>query len=151
TPTDTLTVVAGTATEDVRTRVRLAGAWVEQRVRVVETLGEAEPADAVIVADLVDGTADEARGQVDTLAKQLAEGGVISVAVSAAPFLAGGAGTELDRQSALYGVGADLVLRNVPPVRVHRLRFTPATADLAERLGPLERTSSVKLTSDLHI
>ena len=44
--------------------------------------------------------------------------------VAARPFLAGGAGEELDRQGALFGVGTDLVLRNMPPVRVHRLRFT---------------------------
>src|SRR5690606_30470808 len=62
-----------------------------------------------------------------------------------------GAGGELERQSALHGVGTDLVLRNAPPLRVHRLRFTPASAALAERLLPLERTSSVALTPDLHI
>jgi len=151
TPDDTLTVVAGAATEDVRTKIRLAGAWVEQRVRVVETLADADPADAVIVANLLSGGADEVRGHIDALAKQLTEGGVISVAVAAAPFLSGGAGGELERQSALHGVGTDLVLRNAPPLRVHRLRFTPASAALAERLLPLERTSSVALTPDLHI
>jgi phosphatidylserine decarboxylase len=41
-PDDTLTVVAGRATEDVRAQIRLAGAWVEQRVRSVESLADAE-------------------------------------------------------------------------------------------------------------
>jgi phosphatidylserine decarboxylase len=151
TPADTLTVVAGAATEDVRTQVHLAGAWVEQRVKVVETLGEAEAADAVIVADLIAGGADETRGEIETLTKHLADGGVVSLAVAAAGFLAGGAGEELGRQATLYGTGSDLVLRNVPPVRVHRLRFTPADVSLAERLAPLPRTSSVRITSDLRI
>jgi phosphatidylserine decarboxylase len=34
---------------------------------------------------------------------------------------------------------------------VHRLRFTAADAALAERLAPLERPSSVRLTHDMHI
>jgi phosphatidylserine decarboxylase len=150
-PEDSLTIVAGSATDDLRTHVRLAGAWVEKRVRVVEALAEAEPADAIIVAELVTGGADEIRIELEQLAKQLNQGGVVSVAVAAAPFLAGGAGEELDRQSTLFGVGGDLVLRNMPPVRVHRLRFTPADAALAERLGPLRRTSSVRLTPDVHL
>lgn len=151
TPADTLTAVGGSATEDLRTQIRTAGAWVEQRVRVVETLGEAEPADAIILADLITGGADETQGEIESLAKHLTEGGVLSLAVPAAAFLASGADDELDRQAALYGVGSDLVLRNVPPVRVHRLRFTPASAALAERLAPLERTSSVAITRDLRI
>jgi phosphatidylserine decarboxylase len=43
------------------------------------------------------------------------------------------------------------VLRNAPPVRIHRLRFTAADAALAERLAPLRRTSSVRLTSHMHL
>jgi len=151
TPHDSLTVVAGAAVDGVRAVIRQAGAWVEQRVRAVETLAEADPADAVILADLVIGGADEIRGELEALTKHVNQGGVVSLAVAAAPFLAGGAGEELDRQATLYGVGSDLVLRNMPPVRVHRLRFTPADAELAERLAPLGRTSSVRLSPDMHI
>jgi phosphatidylserine decarboxylase len=154
TPDDRLTVVAdglSASAEDLRTRVHLAGAWIEQRVTVVEALSDAEPAHAIIVADLVTSGADETRGEVQSLAKHLYPGGVLSVAAASAPFLAGGAAEELDRQSILYGVGSDLVLRNVPPVRVHRLRFTGADAALAERLTPLPRTTSVRLTPDMHL
>jgi phosphatidylserine decarboxylase len=150
-PQDTLTLVAGAAAKDVRAEVSRAGAWTQQRVRVVETVTEAEPADAIIVAGLVTGEADELKAEIEDLAKHLNPGGVISVAVAAATFLAQGAGEELDRQATLYGVGSDLVLRNIPPARVHRLRFTPADPALAERLAPLTRTSSVRLTPDLHI
>jgi phosphatidylserine decarboxylase len=150
-PDDSLTVVAGRATEDVRAQIRLSGAWVEQRVRAVETLAEAEPADAIIVAEPMTGTADEVRGELEGLAKYLGPGGVVSVSVAAAPFLAGGAGEELDRQAALFGVGSDLVVRTRPPVRVHRLRYSPAETALAERLAPLARTSSVRLSPDLHL
>jgi phosphatidylserine decarboxylase len=144
-PDDALTVVAGNATSDVRDHASRAGDWVERRVRVVETLAEADPADSVILGELAGGDGDEIRGELDGLAKHLNPGAVVSVAVAAAPFLAGGAGAELDRQVALFGVGSDLVLRNGPPVRVHRLRFSPGDPALAERLEPLRRTSSVRL------
>jgi phosphatidylserine decarboxylase len=150
-PQDTLTLVAGAAVEDVRAEVGRAGAATRLRVRVVETVTEAEPADAIIVADLVTGEADALKAEIEAFVKHLNPGGVMSVAVAAAPFLAGGAGEELDRQAMLYGVGSDLVLRNMPPARVHRLRFTPTDAALAERLAPLARTSSVRLTSNLHV
>jgi len=150
---DTLTVVAGNATEDLRAQLRLAGAWVEQRVRVVESLADADTpgADDVLVAEPLTGSADDARAELETLAKHLRPGGVLSVGVPAAAFLAGGAGEELDRQSGLFGVGADLVLRSMPPLRVHRLRYTAAEAELAERLAPLARTSSVRLTPHMNI
>jgi len=150
-PEDTLTVVSGQAAEEVRAHIRLSGAWVEQRVRAVETLSEAEPADAIMVAEPMSGSADEVRAELEGLAKYLGPGGVLSVPVAAAPFLAGGAGEELNRQTELFGVGSDLVLRSRPPVRVHRLRYSPADAALADRLAPLARTSSVRLTPDMHI
>jgi len=150
-PDDTLTVVAGAATDEVQTHVELAGSWVEERVRVVPTVAEAEPADSLIVADPVTGGADEVRGELEALAKHVSPGGVITLAVPAAPFLAGGAGDELSRQAVIHGIGTDLVLRNIPPVRVHRLRFTAADPALAERLAPLERTSSVRLTGHMHV
>jgi len=151
-PDDTLTVVAGGATEDVRDQVRLAGTWVEKRVRVVEALADVtDPADAVLIASPLEGSADEARAQLETLNKHLGPGGVISVSVPAAPFLAGGAGEELARQGSLFGVGTDVVLRSVPPLRVYRLRYTQAETALAERLAPLARTSSVRLTPTMHV
>lgn len=148
---DSLTLVAGAEAEKVRALITAAGDDVRQRVRVTEALSEAEPADAIIVAEVISGGADETRGEVEALAKHLVEGGVISLAVAAAAFLSGGATEELERQACSFGVGSDLVLRNVPPVRVHRLRFTPAPVDLAERLAPLPRTSSVALTPEMHI
>jgi phosphatidylserine decarboxylase len=73
------------------------------------------------------------------------------VAALALPGPLDGAGDELGRQAAFSGVGTDLVLRNVPPVRVHRLRFTPVPAALATRLAPAYRPSSVPLTPRMHI
>lgn len=153
-PDDALTVVAGSATEDVRAQIRLAGAWVEQRVRVVESLADAalpETTDAVMVAEPLTGGADETRAQLETLGKHLGPGAVLSVAVPAAAFLAGGAGEELRRQATLFGVGSDVVLRSMPPLRVHRLRYSAADTKLAERLAPLTRTSSVRLTPRMNI
>lgn len=151
-PDDSLTVVAGAATEDVRAQLRLAGAWVEQRVKVLESLADApDAADAVLVAEPVEGSADEARAELTTLGKHLRPGGVLSVPVPAAPFLAGGAGEELARQATLFGVGTDVVVRSMPPLKVYRLRYTPAEAALAERLSPLTRASSVRVTPKMHL
>ncbi len=121
------------------------------RVRVVHSLADAEPADVVMLAEPLAGTAEEARTRLRELEKHLATGGVLVVAVIAVPGLGDGAAAELDRQDALFGVGNDLVLRNTPPVRVFRLRYTPADPATAERLAPADRPSSVPLTRQMHI
>lgn len=152
-PGDTLTVVPAEVGQaaGLRTEVDSHGSWVSERVRVVDTLAAADPTDHLIVATALAGTGDDARTTIDGYAKYLAEGGVLSVATPALPASTSGAAAELDRQAALFGVGGDLVLRNVPPVRVHRLRFTTAAAARAEKLGPAMRTSSVPLTRGMHI
>jgi phosphatidylserine decarboxylase len=150
-PGDTMTLVplAG-AGDELRAHLATLGPWVAQRVRMVDTLAEADPADVAVVTEPLGGTAEAARGYLEELAKHLAAGGVLSVAVLVGP-TATGAGEELARQAALSGVGTDLVLRNVPPVRVHRLRYTPVDAGLAGRLTPAYRPSSVPLTRSMNI
>jgi phosphatidylserine decarboxylase len=152
-PGDTLTVVPaeGGSAEALREHVTAQGRWVADRVRVVASLAEADPVPVVIAAEPLTGTADEARALVNGLAKYLTDGGVLTVAVPALPGRTPGAVTELERQGALYGVGTDLVLRNRPPVRVHRLRYTPVDAAVASRLAPAYRPSSVPLTRGMHI
>ncbi|MEO3775903.1 phosphatidylserine decarboxylase [Micromonospora sp. B11E3] len=152
-PSDTLTVVpaatAGPAA--LREHVTAQGRWVADRVRVVDSLAEADTAEVVIAAEALTGTVDETRTTIDGLGKYLADGAVLSVAAPATPGRTAGASAELERQAALHGVGSDLVLRNTPPVRVHRLRFTPASPALAARLAPAYRPSSVPLTRSMHI
>jgi phosphatidylserine decarboxylase len=152
-PADTLTVVpdAATGAAALRDHVRAQGAWVADRVRVADSVAEADACRVVMVAEPLTGTADEARATVDGLTKYLADGGVLTVATPAVPGLTGGAAAELDRQGALFGVGTDLVLANRPPLRVHRLRFSPAEAALASSLAPVYRPSSVPLTRTMHI
>jgi len=137
---------------DTLTVVPLAGAGDELRgqdgLRVVDALAEADPADLVMLAEPLSGDAAEVRSYLDGLAKYLAAGGVLSVAVLALP---DGATGELARQAALYGAGTDLVLRNSPPVRVHRLRYTPGEVATAARLAPAYRPSSVPLTDTMHL
>ncbi|WP_433387671.1 phosphatidylserine decarboxylase [Micromonospora sp. KLBMP9576] len=152
-PGDTLTLVpaGSTSSAALREHVHGQGRWVADRVRVVDTLAEAEPAAVVVAGEPLTGTADEARDAVESLTKHLADGAVLSVATTATPGRTAGAAGELDRQGALYGVGTDLVLRNTPPLRVHRLRFTPADAASAARLTPAYRTSSVPVTRGMHL
>jgi phosphatidylserine decarboxylase len=152
-PGDQLTVVPAATTTPVRLRDHVAaqGRWVADRVRVVDSLAEADPADVVVVAGALTGTADDTRAVIDGLSKYLTDGAVLSVATAAVPGLTDGAAAELDRQDALFGVGSDLVLRNRPPVRVHRLRFTAASATAAARLAPAYRPSSVPVTRGMHL
>ncbi|MDG4821111.1 phosphatidylserine decarboxylase [Asanoa sp. WMMD1127] len=152
-PGDALVVTpgAGTTSAALRAHVHQQGQWIADRVRVAESVGEADPAQAVIIAEPLTGSAEDARATVDGLAKYLADGGVLTVAAPALPGLTGGAAAELDRQAALFGVGSDLVLANRPPMRVHRLRFSPADVATADRLAPAYRPSSVPLTRTMHI
>ena len=152
-PGDSLVVTPGTGTTTaaLRAHVHQQGQWVGDRVRVAESVGESDAAQIVIVAEPLTGSAEDARATIDGLAKYLADGGVLSIAAPALPGLTGGAAAELDRQAALFGVGSDLVLANRPPVRVHRLRFSPADAAAAERLAPAYRPSSVPVTRGMHI
>lgn len=152
-PGDLLTVVPVDALEapQLREHVTALGEWTTQRVRVADSLAATEPADMVVAAEPLVGTAEETRASLNGLIKSLAEGGVLSLAVPALPGQAPGTVGELERQSALFGVGTDLVLVNQPPLRVHRLRFTPAEVAVAARLAPAYRTSSVPLTRGMHI
>jgi phosphatidylserine decarboxylase len=152
-PGDTLTVVpaAASSADALREHVTAQGRWVADRVRVADSLADADAAEVVIAAEPLAGTAEETRTVVDGLAKHLADGAVLSVAVPASPGRTAGAAVEMERQDALHGVGSDLVLRNTPPVRVHRLRFTPVDVAVAARLAPAYRPSSVPLTRTMHI
>jgi phosphatidylserine decarboxylase len=152
-PGDTLTLVAGErSTADLlRDHITGLGSWIADRVRVLDTLDGAEPADVVIVGEPVTGTADDARALIDRLGKHLNEGAVLTIATPAVPGRTGGAAAELFRQSALFGVGSDLVVRNQPPLRVHKLRFTAADTRVASKLAPMYRPSSVPLTRTMHI
>jgi phosphatidylserine decarboxylase len=152
-PNDKLTLVAGErSTADLlRDHIAGLGSWVADRVTIVESLDDAEPADVVIVDEPMTGTAEEARAQLDALSKYLNDGAVVTAATPAVPGQTGGAAAELYRQSALFGVGSDLVLRNNPPVRVHKLRFSTAATSTAATLAPAYRPSSVPLTRGMHI
>jgi phosphatidylserine decarboxylase len=149
-PEDRLTVV-GADQDALTAHIASQGEWIERRVRMAATLAEPEPADAVIVADLLYGGTEEVRAEMERLAKAVRAGGVLSVAVPASTLLASDAAAELNRMQALHGIGRELVLRNAPPVRVHRLRFGAPDVALAARVRPLARTSSVAVTRDMHL
>ncbi|MFI5492651.1 phosphatidylserine decarboxylase [Actinoplanes sp. NPDC051859] len=152
-PGDTLILVAGERSTAglLRDHITGLGSWIADRVRIVESLDEAEPAEVVIIAEPLTGTADETRAVLDGLSKHLTDGAVVSVATPAAPGRTSGAAAELFRQSALFGVGSDLVLRNQPPLRIHKLRFTPADTAKAATLAPAYRPSSVPVTRTMHL
>lgn len=148
-PGDRLTVVA--ADNAVTGQIATMGSFVRERVKIVADLSEAEPAELVIVAEPVVGSGEEARNTVDQLSKVVAGGGMLVIAAVALPGLSGGATDELDRIAARQGVGSDLVLRNTPPVRIHRLRFSEADVAVAAKLSPAFRPSSVPLFGGMNI
>lgn len=152
-PGDVLTVVPaddGSAGE-LRDYVTAQGRWVSDRVRVAGSLADADAGNVVVLAEPLTGGTDETRSRIDGLAKHLTDGGVLNVAVPASPGATAGAAAELDRQGALFGAAVDLVLRNRPPLRIYRLRFTPADAAVAARLAPAHRPSSIPLSRTMHI
>jgi phosphatidylserine decarboxylase len=149
---DQLTITTNAETVDqLREEIAARGAWVAERVRVTSSLAEVDPADVVIFAEPLTGTAEATRALIDDVTKHLAEGAVLTVATIAAPGLADGASAEMMRQTSFYGVGTDLVIRNRPPLRVHRLRYGAAPVGLADRLGPATRPSSVPLSRTMNI
>jgi phosphatidylserine decarboxylase len=152
-PGDTLTLVAGErSTADLlRDHIAGLGSWIADRVKVVDALDEAQPADVVIVGEPVTGTAQDVRALIDQLGKYLNDGAVVTLATPAVPGRTGGAAAELFRQGALFGVGTDLVVRNSPPLRVHKLRFTAASHQTAATLAPAYRPSSVPVTRAMHL
>ncbi len=152
-PGDTLVLVPGeySSSDLLRGHITGLGSWVADRVKILESLDEAQPADVVVVGEPLTGTAEETRGLIDKLAKYLNEGAVLTVAIPAGPGRTAGAAAELFRQGSLFGVGSDLVIRNQPPLRVHKLRFTPAAVSTASTVAPAFRTSSVPLTRTMHI
>lgn len=168
-PADSLAVLPAPGHEAAaRAEVAALGPWVSERVTVLDAPPATAPAsltdrteplaDVVIVAQPLAGTAGEARAALATAAAHLAPGGV---AVAATPARHGRysgieepAAQELARAYDTYGIGSDLVVRNVPPLRVYRLRYEPAdspgdsvAADLklADQLAPTHRPSSVRL------
>ena len=152
-PGDTLTLIPGErSTADLlRDHIDGLGSWISDRVKIVDGLADAEPADVVIIGEPLTGTVEEVRGLLDSLSKYLQPGAVVTVATPAVPGQTGGAAAELFRQSALFGVGSDLVARNQPPLRVHKLRFTQADTAVAATLAPAYRPSSVPVTRTMHI
>jgi phosphatidylserine decarboxylase len=154
-PDDQLAVVVPDAASGavLRSHLNGLGRWVADRVRVLHSLSRAEPVDVIVVAEPLTGTAEEARTRVEELAKLLAPGGIADGR--------GGRGARHGRRRACRGRAEpagralrrrlDLVLRNAPPLRVHRLRFSAAQTATAGRLAPAYRPSSVPVTRDMHI
>jgi phosphatidylserine decarboxylase len=149
-PGQILTVVPRPGS-DLKAHLATLGGQAAERVRIVESLADAERADVVMLAEPLTGTVEETRARLRELDQHLSAGGVLVAAVFAVPGMSDGAAAELDRQDALFGVGADLVLRNTPPLRVYRLRYTAADPAVAEELAPADRPSSVRLTPKMHI
>ncbi|MFD0558021.1 phosphatidylserine decarboxylase [Stackebrandtia endophytica] len=145
-PGDRLTVVVDQADRAaVETFLSDQGAWVVDRVKLVTSTADAAPADVVMLAEpvLADG---EFTKHVTELRELTAAGGTLTLPVPLSK-----ASEDLVDLAAEFGIGQDLVLRNRPPLRVHRFRFKTGTLELAEKIVPAHRPSSVPLTSKMNI
>lgn len=123
------------------------GSWVVDRVSLVTSATDAARADVVMLAEPVTSEAAEFTKTALTLRELTAPGGILTLA---APLWAA-ATEEITELAAEFGVGSDLVLRNRPPLRIHRMRFAEASAASAETIAPTHRPSSVPLTSRMNI
>ncbi|MGA8113282.1 MAG: phosphatidylserine decarboxylase [Actinocatenispora sp.] len=152
-PGDTLTVLPDAGSMDAQAavgdQVTGEGDGVGERVQVLTSLRDAKPSDVVIVAQPLSGSATDVAALLDELRELVAPGGVLVVAAPARPGDA--AGLELRDLADRHGVGTDLVVRHRPPLRVHRLRFTPAEPLVADRLTPVTRPSSVPLAGGMNL
>lgn len=149
-PADHLTVVAPDAGRAKALSQALAddGALqgIAASVDVTDVLPSAGLADAVIVGTPVSGE-DAARDEVAAARTLAKTDGVVTVFSPASP----AASAALVEAGAACGVRSDLVLRNLPPLRVHHLRFGAADPALAERLAPAFSPSSVQVTDRLAV
>ncbi len=154
-PADRLVIWATDASFAAALEAELAGdrRRLASRVTVVTEGSEIdeESIDVAVVATPVTGDADSALEALDRYRSLLRADGVLSVATGATPSNGGGAAQALQEAAASYGVRADLVVRNRPPLRVHHLRFSPADPALAERLEPAYTPSHVPVTERMGI
>jgi phosphatidylserine decarboxylase len=147
-PDDRLTVVTDAAFRSaLESYIADQGAWVVNRVTLVTSLADAARADVVMLAEPVTAEASEFVKTAEQLRELTAPGGTLSLA---APLTAA-ANEQIAELVTEFGVGSDLVLRNRLPLRVHRLRFSAATTQLAQTIAPTHRPSSVPLTARMNI
>ncbi|GAA4911628.1 phosphatidylserine decarboxylase [Stackebrandtia albiflava] len=147
-PGDRLTVAVEPAERGaIEAYLAEQGNWVVERVKLVASVSDAAPADVVMSAEPLSAR-DEFTKTVATLRELTAAGGSLTVAVPLTDVP-----EDLADLVGEFGTSNDLVLRNRPPIRVHRFRFKPGAQDLqlVDRIAPTHRPSSVPLTSKMHI
>ena len=145
-PGDRLTVVVDPAERTgVETYLADQGNWVTERVKLVNSTADAAPADVVMVASPLSGEGDVNKTLTE-LRELTAAGGTMTLPV---PLNVSSDG--LADFVSEFGVEQDLVLRNRPPLRIHRFRFKPASLKAADDLAPAFRPSSVPLTPKMNI
>ncbi|GAA1685182.1 hypothetical protein GCM10009830_35730 [Glycomyces endophyticus] len=155
-PADRLTVVADShSIEDLRASLAAEGSWTAGGVTAVASLQEAAPAEEVMLAGPVTVEAEAFIDDIALLREKVAPGGVLSFAAT----LTAPAREEIAELVADYGIGTDLIVRSLPPVRIHKLRIgsaskhegEPRAIAPAEDLAPAWRASSVAVTPNLHL
>ncbi|MCD0445592.1 phosphatidylserine decarboxylase [Glycomyces sp. A-F 0318] len=155
-PADRLTVVADPASiGDLRTALDAEGSWTAGNVTAVPSLAEAEPAEEVMLAAPVTVEAEAFIADIELLREKVEPGGVLSFAAT----LTAPAREEIAELVAEYGIGTDLIVRSLPPVRIHKLRIgsaskregEPRAIAPAEDLAPAWRASSVAVTPAMHL
>ncbi|WP_204745450.1 phosphatidylserine decarboxylase [Glycomyces paridis] len=155
-PADRLTVVADpSSTEDLKASLAAEGSWTAGNVTVVAALADAEPAEEVMLAAPVTVEAEAFIDDIALLQEKVEPGGVLSFAAT----LTAPAREEIAELVAEYGIGTDLIVRSLPPVRIHKLRIgsaskhegEPRAIAAAEGLAPAWRASSVAVTPNLHL
>ncbi|MFC4337322.1 phosphatidylserine decarboxylase [Salininema proteolyticum] len=158
-PDDRLTVVTPSV-DDVRIGLDKEGSWAAGNVDVHHKLADAGQVDHVMLAEPVTVDAEAFVDDVESLKEKVNAGGTLTFAAT----LTAPAREEIAELVADYGIGSDLILRSMPPLRIHKLRFTSTGVrqafgsevptedkeDAAEIL-PAWRASSVPLTPGMHI
>lgn len=145
-PGDKLTVVVDPAVRaDVETFLSDQGSWVTERVKLVSSTTDAAPADVVMVAAPFERDGDFNKTFTE-LRELTAAGGTLTL-----PMPLNVNPDEFTDLVSEFGIEQDLIVRNRPPLRIHRFRFKAASLEAADNVAPAYRPSSVPLTSKMNI
>ncbi len=148
-PADRVLVWAPDAVEAALLRVAVRDDWprLSGRATVLESVADGLPGDVTADAVVVSRPVTDVDDVVARCRGLLASDGILSFATPFRP----GRDAALPAAVAAHGIRSDLVVRGVPPMRIHHLRFGLPQADLVERLAPVQAPSHVAVTRRMGI
>ncbi|HEV2087116.1 MAG TPA: phosphatidylserine decarboxylase [Cryptosporangiaceae bacterium] len=148
-PADRVLVWAPDAVGAALLRKAIRDHWprLSGRTTVLESMADGLPDSATVDAVIVSRPVSDVPDVVERCRALLGADGVLSFA---APLRVGG-DNALPEAVAAHAVRTDLVVRGVPPLRIHHLRFGAPEPELVDLLAPVQSPSHVAVTRRMGI